>query len=234
MCGRIAIFTPPAAMARMLDAVLADGVDPDGHPSWNIGPTQRIDGVSFTEGSRVLDRYRWGLIPSWAKDASFGARTFNARSETVSTKPSFRTAYKRRRLLVPVDGFYEWDRSGSGKPQPHYFSRTDGAPLVIAGLHETWRDPSAPKDEPPIATATGLTTPANYDMKKIHDRMPVILEPDTFDLWLEGDDEHDAVADLLRPAPPKTLVHHPVGRDVGNVRNDGPELIEEPPASTLF
>ncbi|MEI8052016.1 MAG: SOS response-associated peptidase, partial [Actinomycetes bacterium] len=110
MCGRIALFTPPARMARLLDATLAAGCDPEGHPSWNIGPTQRIDGVRAIEGDRILDRYRWGLIPSWAKDASIATRTFNARSETAASKPSFRSAYKVRRLLVPIDGFYEWDR----------------------------------------------------------------------------------------------------------------------------
>jgi putative SOS response-associated peptidase YedK len=234
MCGRLAIFTPPLAMARLLEAGLADGIDPDGHPSWNIGPTQRIDGVGLIDDDRVLDRFRWGLIPSWAKDASFGSRAFNARSETVASKPSFRSAYKRHRLLIPVDGFYEWDRSGSGKPQPHYFHRADGAPVVMAGLHETWTDPAAPDDEPPVRSATIITTTAGPDMKGIHDRMPVILEADTFDLWLTGDGEDDAVADLMRPALYRTLAHHPVDRAVGNVRNDGPELIDEPPATTLF
>ena len=234
MCGRVAIFTPPLAMARLLEAGLADGIDPEGRPSWNVGPTRRIDGVAEVDGARVLDRYRWGLIPSWAKDASFGSRTFNARSETVATKPSFRSAYKHRRLLVPIDGFYEWDRSGPGKPEPHYFSRADGSPVVLAGLHESWTDPAAPEGSAPLRSATVLTTEAGTDMDGIHDRMPVILEQGAFDLWLEAEAGDPALDALLGPADAGTLVHHCVDRAVGNVRNDGPELIEEPPPTSLF
>ena len=235
MCGRIALFTPPAKMARFLDATLGADVDPEGHPSFNLGPTQRIDGVRINDGARVLERFRWGLIPGWAKDASFGSRTFNARAETVATKPSFRSAYKRRRLLIPVDGFFEWDRRAAGKPQPHYFTRTDGEPLVFAGLHESWRDPSGGKDDPVIQSATVITTEAGPDMDEIHDRMPVILEQETFDLWLsEDEDELEALSSLLQPAEPGTIVHVPVDRAVGNVRNDGPSLIEPIGPSTLF
>jgi putative SOS response-associated peptidase YedK len=235
MCGRIALFTPPAKMARFLDATLGAGVDPDGHPSFNIGPTQRIDGVAHHDGARVLERYRWGLLPGWAKDASFASKTFNARAETVATKPSFRSAYKRRRLLVPVDGFYEWDRRAPGKPQPHYFTRADGDPLVFAGLHESWRDPAGGDDAPVIQSATVITTAAGPDMDEIHDRMPVILEQATFDLWLSDDEEElDAVGALLQAAPPGTISHVPVDRAVGNVRNDGPSLIEPVTPDTLF
>jgi len=235
MCGRIALFTPPARMARLLDATLAAGCDPEGHPSWNIGPTQRIDGVRAIEGDRILDRYRWGLIPSWAKDASIATRTFNARSETAASKPSFRSAYKVRRLLVPIDGFYEWDRRATPKPQPHYFSRTDGQPMVLAGLWESWHDPAATDDAAPLTTATILTTVSGDDIDGIHDRMPVVLEPETFDLWLSDDaDETEAIATLLRPAETGTLIHHAVGRQVGNVRNDGPELVELATPDTLF
>ncbi len=235
MCGRIALFTPPAKMARFLDATLGAEVDPEGHPSFNLGPTQRIDGVRINDGARVLERFRWGLIPGWAKDASFGSRTFNARAETVATKPSFRSAYKRRRLLIPVDGFFEWDRRAAGKPQPHYFTRTDGEPLVFAGLHESWRDPTDGEDAPAIQSATVITTEAGPDMDEIHDRMPVILEQETFDLWLsEDEDELEALSSLLQPAEPGTIVHVPVDRAVGNVRNDGPSLIEPIGPSTLF
>jgi len=233
MCGRIALFTPPARMARLLQATLAEGIDPDGTASWNIGPTQRIDGVRDEQGARVLDRYRWGLIPFWAKDPSMANRTFNARAETVATKPSFRAAYKARRLLVPIDGFYEWDRSAKPKPQPHFFHRADDAPLVLAGLWESWHDRDDP-ESPALTSATILTTEAGDDIDGIHDRMPVVLEPTTFDLWLTASpDELDALDDLLRPAPAGTLTHHPVDRAVGNVRNDGPQLIEpEAPAGS--
>ncbi len=234
MCGRIALFTPPVRMARLLEATLAEGVEPDGHASWNVGPTQRLDGVLDHDGTRLLDRFRWGLVPSWAKDLSIGVKTFNARGETVASKPSFRAAYKTRRLLVPIDGFYEWDRAAKPKSQPHFFQRTDGEPLVLAGLWEAWRDPTDP-DAPALRTATIITTEAGEDMDAIHDRMPVVLEQATFDLWLSADpDEREALGDLLRPAPRGTLEHHPVDRAVGNIRNDGPELIEPDEPSALF
>jgi putative SOS response-associated peptidase YedK len=234
MCGRIALATPPREMARLLDAELLAGVDPHGHPSWNVGPTQRIDVVSDDGSGRVLDRCRWGLLPSWAKDRSFAARTFNARAETVATKPSFRAAYKARRALLPIDGFYEWDRAATPKPVPHYFTRAAGGPLVCAGLWESWHDPEEP-EAPALRTTTMLTCAANPDMAPIHDRMPVILEAEHYDLWLTaGADELDALVPLLAPPAAGTLVEHAVGREVGNIRNDGPQLIEPTAPETLF
>ena len=234
MCGRIALFSPPARMARLLEATLAEGIDPEGRPTWNLGPTRVLDGVRDIGGGRVLDRYRWGLVPSWAKDLTIASKTFNARAETVTTKPSFRAAYKARRLLLPIDGFYEWDHSVMPKAQPHYFTRADGDPLVCAGLWESWHDPSDP-EAPTLQTATMLTTEAGDDMSAIHHRMPVILEPEVFDLWLTAtSDELDALEPLLRPSPAGTLQHHPVDRAVGSVSNDGPQLIEPEPPSRLF
>jgi len=225
MCGRIALYTPPLRLARLLEAALAAGIDPGGEPSWNVGPQATLFGVADRGRGRVLDAYRWGLVPSWVKDASVGNRMFNARSETVTTKPSFRTAFEHHRLLVPVDGFYEWDRR-SGEKVPHYFTRADGAPVVLAGLYEHWRDRSVP-DAPWLQTCTVLTTTPGPDMDDIHDRMPVVLEPDARELWLSaGDDEHDALLTLCGPARAGTLVHHRVDRRVGSVKNDGPELID--------
>ncbi len=233
MCGRIALFTPPGRLARLLDATLAAGLDPEGRPSWNVGPQRQLFGVSEQGATRVLDRYRWGLVPSWSKDPSMGNKMFNARSETVATKPSFRSAFKRQRLLIPVDGFYEWDRRGGAKV-PHFFTRTDGAPIVLAGLYERWHDPAAAAETPSMQTCTVLTTTPGDDMDGIHDRMPVILEPETFEMWLAAtDDELDALESLCRPAIRGTLVHHPVDARVGNVRNDGPELIEADAGSQL-
>lgn len=234
MCGRITLFSAPKNMARLLDAELADGLDPDGHPSWNLGPTQRIDAVTDDGTGRILDRYRWGLIPSWAKDLSFSAKTFNARAETVATKPSFRAAYKVRRALLPIDGFYEWDRSIKPKPQPHYFTAADGGPLVCAGLWELWHNPDDPA-APALKTVTMLTCAANPDIEAIHDRMPVLLAPEHYDLWLTAtSDELEALAPLLVPAPAGTMTEHAVGREVGNIRNDGAQLIDEQPLETLF
>jgi len=226
MCGRIALYTPPQRLARLLDAALAAGIDPEGRPSWNVGPQRTLFGVADDGGGRELDRYRWGLVPSWAKDPSISSRMFNARSETVASKPSFRSAFKRQRCLVPVDGFFEWDRRGEAKV-PHYFTRLDGSPIVLAGLYEHWRDPAGGDDAPVLRTCTVLTTTPGPDMDAIHDRMPVILEASAFDLWLTArDDEREAIQALCAPAAAGTLAHHPVDSRVGNVRNDGPELIE--------
>jgi putative SOS response-associated peptidase YedK len=225
MCGRIALYTPPFRLARLLEAALAAGLDPDGQPSWNVGPQATLLGVADRGRGRVLDEYRWGLVPSWVNDPSVGSRMFNARSETVATKPSFRTAFERHRLLVPVDGFYEWDRRGAATV-PHYFTRADGEPVVLAGLYEHWRDRTV-EDAPWLQTCTVLTTTPGPDTDGIHDRMPVVLERDAVDLWLTaGDDELGAVLSLCAPARAGTLVHHPVDRRVGSVRNDWPELID--------
>jgi putative SOS response-associated peptidase YedK len=235
MCGRIALYTPPARLARLLDAALAAGVETEADPSWNLGPTRTLFGVADDHGERVLDGYRWGLVPWFAEDASASNRTFNARAETMATKPAFRDAFENKRLLIPVDGFYEWDRRGGSKV-PHFFTRDDGDVLVLAGLYDRWHDPSEPRDAPRLKTCTVVTTTPGPDLDGIHDRMPVVLERDGFDLWLTGsDDELDALRGLCAPAARGTLVHHPVGPRVGNVRNDDPELIAAVAApSTLF
>lgn len=224
MCGRIALYTPPARLARLLDAALAAGLEPE-PPSWNVGPQRTLFGVADPGKGRVLDGYRWGLVPWWAKDATSSSHTFNARAETISTKPTFRSAFEHQRLLIPVDGFFEWDRRGPSKV-PHFFTRADGDVLVLAGLYERWRDPSGPRDAPRLATCTVITTTSSADVDGIHDRMPVVLERDCFDLWLTAtDDELDAAQGLCVPARQGTLVHHAVDARVGNVRNDSPELI---------
>ncbi|HEY8081292.1 MAG TPA: SOS response-associated peptidase [Acidimicrobiales bacterium] len=230
MCGRIALYTPPQRLARLLEAAVAVGLDPEDLPSWNVGPQRTLFGVSQRSSGRVLDGYRWGLVPWWAKDTTGSNRLFNARAETVATKPSFRDAFERHRLLVPVDGFYEWDRRGAAKV-PHLFTRADEGLLVLAGLSERWRDPAGPPDAPVLRTCTILTTTPSADVDGIHDRMPVVLDPAAYDLWLTArDDELDAVTALCAPAPAGTLVHHAVDAKVGNVRNDGPELIAAVPS----
>ncbi len=231
MCGRVALFTPPAHLARFLSAALAAGLDPEGAPSWNVGPQRTLFAAAEGPEGRVLDRYRWGLVPSWAKSPEVGNRLFNARGETVAEKPSFRAAFRSRTCAIPVDGFYEWDHRPGGNRQPHYFTRVDGNPLVLAGLYEHWRDPAT--DEA-LATCTVITTEPSVDLELIHDRMPVVLDPDDLEVWLDVSD-HDPAArqGLLRPAPTGTLTHHAVTKAVGSVRNDGPGLIE-PESTTLF
>ena len=236
MCGRIALFTPPGRLARLLEATLAAGLDPEGPPSWNIGPQRSLFALTDSDdGERLLDRYRWGLLPSWAKDPKISNRLFNARGETVTEKPSFRSAFAKRPCVVAADGFYEWDHREGRQKQPHFFSRGDGDPLLFAGLYELWRDRTLGDDAPWISTCTVITTTPNGDMDDLHDRMPVVLERDEIATWLDYREEAPEVrAALLDPAPEHTLVHHGVATTVGNVRNDGPELIEPREASSLF
>jgi putative SOS response-associated peptidase YedK len=231
MCGRFALITPPSRVARYFEAVLDDVAASERTPSWNVAPTDPVLGVSARTDDtgavvRHLDAYRWGLIPSWAKDPSAGSRLFNARSESVSTKASFRTAFKSRRIIIPADGFYEWRTLHKGSKQPHFFTRTDDTPMALAGLSEWWRDRRLP-DGPWIRSATILTTSAGQDMDGIHDRMPVILDPATFELWLDpANEDTSELTALLRGAPAGTIRHHPVGQQVGNVRNNDASLIE--------
>lgn len=234
MCGRVALFTPPVRLAKLLDAALGAGVEPEGWPSWNVGPQRRLFAVAQHHDERVLEHFRWGLVPSWAKDPALGHRLFNARAETIAEKPSFRSAFAKRPCAIPVDGFYEWDHRPGKNRQPHFFTRVDGVPMVLAGLYEHWRDPDSP-DSPPLATCTIITTAPSSDMEEIHDRMPVILERNRVDAWLNpvevGVDERLA---LLHPAPAQTLRHHGVSSLVGSVKNDGPELIEPLDSTSLF
>jgi putative SOS response-associated peptidase YedK len=263
MCGRISLYSDPDYLARIFDSQLGPDVDPDARPSWNVPPTRSIlaiadvpDVPDVPNGTdvpgagasddrsdgrgvhRELGRYRWGLVPSWAKDPSMATRTFNARAETVASKPSFRSAFTARRLVVVADGFYEWRQGpGTGK-QPYYFTRADGLPLALAGLWEVWRGGPAARgssaeevddagERPALRTCTVITTSAGPDMGDIHSRMPVVLEPEVLDEWLDpANRDKPELESLLVASPAGTLVHRAVGRSVGNVRNDGPDLIE--------
>ncbi len=188
-------------------------------PSWNVAPTDPVPVVLERDGVRRLRVVRWGLVPSWAKDAKVGARMINACSETLTDKPAFRSAYARRRCLVPADGYYEWQRTGTGK-QPWYLTSRDGAPLPMAGLYEVWRDPAGAL----LWTCTVITTDAADDTGQIHDRTPLLVPREAWDAWLDAEVE-DPGAGLLQPATPGVLDAWPVGAAVGNVRNDGPELV---------
>jgi putative SOS response-associated peptidase YedK len=234
MCGRIALYTPPARMARAFDAELAEGVDRHDQPTWNVGPTTLIDGIRLRrrpdeEERRVLGLYRWGLVPSWSKNPSEGSRLFNARAETIATKASFRTAFEKHRGLIPVDGFYEWRKVPGRGRQPHFFQRADGTPMAFAGLFAFWRDQGRTEDDPDawIRSCTIVTTTAGPDMDGIHDRMPVVLDPEVFDVWLDPDGDGNELRGLLRPPPRGTLTHHRVDPKVGNVKHDTPDLVGE-------
>ncbi|HMD45489.1 MAG TPA: SOS response-associated peptidase [Acidimicrobiales bacterium] len=239
MCGRIALFTPPARLARYFEAELEGDLDRTGQPVYNVGPTTdvyaaRTRGRPGTPPTRVLELFRWGLVPSWAADLSAGNRRFNARAESVATTPAFRGAFASRRALVAADGFYEWRRTPAGR-QPHYFERSDGEPMAFAGLYEFWRDRTRPDDASAwVRSCTIITAAAGPDSEEIHDRVPVVMDPDSFDVWLDPDnDDRPGLESLLHAAPPGTLRHHPVDPKVGNVRNDSPELTRayEPPAA---
>jgi putative SOS response-associated peptidase YedK len=190
---------------------------------YNIAPTQPVpvlrDGAA---GRRELALVRWGLVPSWAKDVAAGPPLINARAETVAEKPSFRNAFKRRRCLIPADGFYEWRVMPDGPKQPYRIAMADNALFVFAGIWEHWQTDEGSE----LESCAIVTTEANGQIRDIHRRMPVILPPEDFDTWLGG--EPSEAAALMRPYG-GSLVAYPVSRAVNNIRNDGPALWDETP-----
>lgn len=193
----------------------------------NIAPTQDVAAVRMgAEGARRFVWLRWGLIPAWARDASIGAKTINARAETLAEKPAFRAAFRARRCLIAADGFYEWKPGSGGKggaKQPYRVARADGAPFAFAGLWERWdKNP----DGPALETCSIVTTEANTRLREIHPRMPVILAPSAFAAWLDPATPLHAAQALLGPCPPNDLVVYPVSRRVNAVANDDLSLIE--------
>ena len=237
MCGRFVV----ASVGSELVGVLRVDVESEDlpEPSYNIAPTASVaivlDSVKTEPPTRRLEAARWGLVPSWAKDLSIGARAFNARSEELEDKPMFRKALEKRRAVVPASGYYEWKRVDDQKI-PHYIHPADGSPLFFAGLYEWWKDPAKPEDDPAkwVLSFTILTRDSIGTLGSIHDRMPLFLDADHADAWL--DPSTDNVGDVLdaaidaAPAIADTLDNHVVGKAVGNVRNNSPELIEPAPA----
>lgn len=226
MCGRFVATAPPAALADYLrvDEIRTEALE----ASWNVAPTDQVYAVSESskdEHLRLLGTYRWGLVPSWAKDVKVGARMINARAETLESK--FKAAYTRRRCLLPADGFYEWEKLDDGKKQPWFIHRADEAPMVFAGLWEIWRDPTSESDEPDLLrTCTVVTTAANDLLRRIHDRMPVVLSPQDWDRWLDRTiTDPAAVRDLLAPADPRQFEMFAVSPRVNSVRNNDGELV---------
>lgn len=217
MCGRYAITTDPDVLA----ALLGLGETPTFDVRYNLAPTQ-LAPVARADDDGVLHLalLRWGLVPSWSKDASIGARTINARAESAAEKPSFRTAWKRHRCIVPASWFYEWQRVGTVKV-PHLIERRDGEPLTFAGLWERWKGNA---EVPGFDSFTILTTSANALLAPLHDRMPVILpDADARRRWL--DLGRDDAAALMAPAAEGLLRHRPVSRRVNDARNEGPAIL---------
>lgn len=226
MCGRYTSTTSPVDLAAYFD--VDEIVATDLGPRYNVAPTDPVYGVaSSKDGTTRLGTFRWGLVPFWAKDVSVGSRMINARAESVLDKSAFRRPFERRRCILPADGFYEWQAvEGARKKQPWYIHRRDGDVLALAGLWDSWR-PVKGSDEGRIVSCSIITTGANASMAPLHDRMPVVLPPSAWAAWLDPDNDRvEELHRLLVPAPDDLLELTPVGYAVGDVRNDGPHLIE--------
>ena len=230
MCGRFVLADPGRALARLFALALPAGAA----PRWNIAPLQRILAVrAATPPGAPSETFApsWGLVPRWAVDDRAAAKLINARAETAADKPAFREAFRRRRCVVPADGFYEWARPGR---KPFLFALADGAPFAFAALWESWTPPDggAPRE-----TAAILTTAPNELVAKIHDRMPAILDEGSFAAWLDpASDDPAPPARLLRPFPAARMTARPLAPHVNDARRDGPECLEPapPPAPGLF
>jgi putative SOS response-associated peptidase YedK len=251
MCGR---FVSARKRLELLEefAVERDRVAQDRNPDYNVAPTKRIYTVldRAEEGDkggkpqpgdkvqRELRLIRWGLVPSWAKSASAGARMINARAETVAVKPAFRSAFARRRCLIPADGYYEWmAAAGDSKvKQPYYIYRTDGGILCLAGIYELWRDGQVPPDHEDawLWTASIITTDATDEIGRIHDRTPMVIAPESWDDWLDpANNDRELLLATMQPATSSGtggLTSHPVSTAVNSVRNNGPDLIAALPS----
>jgi putative SOS response-associated peptidase YedK len=217
MCGRYSLTQKPD-FAELADVRIEWGGI---KPRFNVAPTQRLPILRIDEGVPVVTEAKWGLVPSWADDPSIGSRMINARGETVAEKPSFRSAFKSRRCVVPADGFYEWQKVGKGK-QPWRFVKPDRRPFLFAGLWEQWR-PDESGDW--LTTFTILTTTPNHVAEAVHDRMPVILDKAGAKKWLDAKASPESLKGLIAPCPDAALERYPVGNSVGSPLNDSPEII---------
>jgi putative SOS response-associated peptidase YedK len=254
MCGRYIEVSSPTLLAERFDVdeiLVPETPEAD----YNVAPRKEVLTVvqrglddpepaapdGGRDGVRVLEAMRWGLVPSWAHDPKIGDRLINARAESVAEKPAFKTAFRKRRCIMPADGFYEWRRISGKQKQPVFVHRRDGEPIAFAGLWEVWRDHATP-DAPWLVSCAIVTTRANATMEPIHDRMPVMLPENAWDTWLDVRvGARDVLEPLLVPAPDATIELWPVSSAVNNAANNGPELVErvepepEPePPPTLF
>jgi putative SOS response-associated peptidase YedK len=232
VCGRYVTTSSVAELAEKLDIddVRAD----DDEPNYNVTPRAEVPIVAVSEErGRVLDRVRWGLVPSWAEDLKIGDKLINARAETIRTKPSYRHAFAKRRCLIPADGFYEWKRDATHKTkQPYFFHPHDAhGVLAFAGVYASWRD-KHDDDAPWIRSCAIITTSANHTMEPVHNRMPVILDRSQFDEWLDPKNiDLDALEALLVPAPDDAIECYPISTRVNRPVNNFPELLEPLPVS---
>ncbi len=219
MCGRFTLRAPGTVMIEQFSLDFQGTLQ----PRFNIAPTQRVPIVRGLD--RHVDELRWGLVPFWSKDPKGGARMINARSETVATKPSFRSAFKKKRCLVPADGYFEWVKDGK-KKKPYWIRMNDERPFLMAGLWESWRDKSVDEGEA-LETFTILTTSSNSLTRDVHDRMPVILSPNDYDAWLDPErTKEDELSYMFEPYSADEMRLDPVSTRVNSVRNDDEACVE--------
>lgn len=238
MCGRFVSTSPPDEIAKYFGATEVD--ERLEGPNYNVAPTQDVYAVLEDGGVRRVEALHWGLIPFWAKEAKVGNRMINARSDKVATSGAYKHAFKKRRCIIPADGFYEWSKvPGRKNKQPWFIHRPDDEPIAFAGLWEVWRPQSqAARDGVPgaedqrsedeLVSCTIITGEPNDKIAEIHDRMPVMLPPDAWDTWLDPEvQDTDLLGKFLVPAPSSLITFHPVSTEVNNVRNQGPHLVDE-------
>lgn len=219
MCARFNLRTEPTELAEIFQLLR----EPDWHPRYNIAPTQTVLVIrQQSDGTRLADSLRWGLIPPWADDPAIGSKMINCRSESAATKPSFKAAFRERRCIIPASGFYEWQAITRQIKQPWHIYRPTGEPLLFAGLWETWKDPEGEA----IETCTILTTHANHFMGELHERMPVILSAKDIDKWLDPEIlDPEKLQPHLVPCPDNWLMRTPVAPLINSPRNDSPDCI---------
>ena len=229
MCGRFTLRTPANLIIEQFDAQLGLELQKTIRPRYNVAPTQLFPVLRGPE--RQVEAMRWGLVPYWSKDPKGGARMINARSETVATKPAFRAAFKKRRCLVPADGYFEWVKVAKQK-QPYWIRMKNEQPFLMAGLWESWRSKEN-NDEASLETFTILTTSSNSLTTDIHDRMPVILYPNDYETWLNPEiDTADKLEYLFEPHDASAMKVDAVSDRVNSVRNDDEQCVQIQP--TLF
>jgi putative SOS response-associated peptidase YedK len=220
MCGRFTLTVP---VESLIERFQVNQVPFDYQPRYNIAPGQHITAVISHEGKNRIGQLKWGLIPSWAKDDKIGYKMINAKAETIQEKPAFRNAFKKRRCIIPADGFYEWKRNEDGSKQPMRIMLKDNSIFGMAGLYETW----IASDGQKVHSCTIITTKPNGLMEQIHDRMPVILRIEDEGIWLDrGKADLELLQSLLEPYPEEEMFAYPVHPMVGNVKNDVPECIK--------
>lgn len=223
MCGRYVISSP---YDIIMESFSIDSTKIDVTPNYNACPTQYIPAILIENGKNVLTKMHWGLVPPWAKNKSISVKMINARSETISEKPSFRNAFKKRRCLIPANGYYEW-KGEKGDKEPYYITSATGELFAFVGLWERWTDRESP-DIAPLDSCTIITTAASPLIKHIHDRMPVILAPQYYEAWLNPKlEDSNELYRILQTGAIQEMKYYPVSKAVNSVRNNGPELIKE-------